>query len=351
MEVKFKLIIATLISLLISGCASWSHYFAVEDEWFAKKNNLIGLSVDELRSCAGPPYKEVLHDGVTVLHYGNYQYFKMATTFCELGFITDGEKVTDFTVRSANPGGLTQGIPMCLYIVDKCISDKDWKGEYEKIMGKVNVVTHSGQIAEVDAATINVVATQLNTINKQVAQNTGTTYIPIPVANSTAMTKVSSSDRNTSNSLTQLSKQRYRIAVAGISNGVYSYGNSFKDMYTHDLIGKFDVVIKDVKLTDMSYSFEWKVDVRNTFSRPIKFINITFETPANIGAWHDYLNLSKATGKEWLQPYESVSSGWQEHSQILNKVSPKKDIGEWYAIISGAYAMTPNEYRSNSQGQ
>ena len=147
------LIIITLLALLnLSGCSAWSQFFDAKKEWHAKKDNLIGLTVDELKMCAGEPYKTLFNNGLAEMYYGNYQVWGTASSFCEIALQTDGKKVTNYRTNSANPGGFTKGVDLCLYTVEKCISEKNWTSEYEPMMGKLKPITHSNQIAQVVGA-------------------------------------------------------------------------------------------------------------------------------------------------------------------------------------------------------
>lgn len=142
------LVIATLG---LTGCAMVEES-KQRDFWSTVKADLPAMDQERLEACAGEPMERRSDGAVTTTRYGITQQFEFGSSWCVMDVRFQGGRVRDYSIRSGNPGGLTDGAMTCGLIFDGCFGDGDAMQRAASTPGTVHVTRMRGNATEAIAS-------------------------------------------------------------------------------------------------------------------------------------------------------------------------------------------------------
>jgi len=319
-------------ALLLTGCGAFqAHINETDNEWENESPSLKGMQISKFLECAGMPYKVEDNNESAVLSYGAYIKYSHASEYCNLHITTDKNTITDFSIEAGNPGGFTGGVRTCLYIVEKCISNRAWTNEAKMFNVNVqrvrsnaeikNAQNYGGQVLNKTADDLAILLSNINSSNKQNIYN-----------------QLSRSNNHQEGNTLESNKVHH-IFSYGPPSETNSIGNHVKWDWNRALhpnkkytSAKYDIYVRNAKITDRIIEFEWKLNITNEGQKCFKSGPPGIYVPG--GQLLDSTTSVLGGDKIVLDSFETYSTGWRKvYNNLIHDTPP---TGKWTLRIMHA---------------
>lgn len=138
-------------TLGLTGCAMIEES-RQRDLWSTVKAGLPAMDQARLEACAGEPMERRPDGAITTTRYGVTQQFEFGSSWCVMDVRFQGGRVRDYSIRSGNPGGLTDGSMTCGLIFGGCFGDGNAMQRAASTPGTVHVTRMQGDATEAIAS-------------------------------------------------------------------------------------------------------------------------------------------------------------------------------------------------------